>query len=151
MLARAEDLVDGDWRPRLWDQPESLSFGASWSGVLWNVSVAGQWHSGTPTTALGVVAVPVAGGGEEIHGTAGPINGERLGPYARLDLRVNREVLLSDSKLSFYLEVTNLLNRQNPCCVNGYHAEEGRGGPVLVIEEGDWLPLLPSFGFQWEF
>jgi hypothetical protein len=128
-----------------------VTFGTSWTGEFWNVSVAGQWHSGTPTTALGVVSVPLPGGGETIRGTAGAINGDRWGPYARLDLRVNRDVLLAQSKLSFYLEVTNLTNRHNPCCVNDYHAEQGRFGPELIIDQGYWLPLLPSFGFQWEF
>jgi hypothetical protein len=28
---------------------------------------------------------------------------------------------------------------------------EGRSGPVLVLDEGYWMPLLPSLGFQWEF
>lgn len=151
VFARAEDFVEGAWRPRLWDQRETATFGTSWTGEFWNVSVAGQWHSGMPTTALGVVSVPSPGGGQEFHGTAGPINDERWGPYARLDLRVNRDVLLAQSKLSFYLEVTNLTDRKNPCCVNGYHAEQGRFGPELVIDEGYWLPLMPSLGFQWEF
>jgi hypothetical protein len=66
-------------------------------------------------------------------------------------LRANRDVVLANSKLSFYLEVTNLLDRQNPCCVEDYHVGAGRPAPTLVIEKSYWLPILPSFGVQWEF
>jgi hypothetical protein len=151
VLARADDFVDDAWRPRLWDQRQAVSFGTSWTGALWNVSIAGQWHSGTPATQLGVESITLPDGGDVLHATTGPINAERLDPYARLDLRVNRDVRLAGSRLSFYLEVTNLMDRKNPCCVNDYHAVEGRSGPVLVLDEGYWMPLLPSLGFQWEF
>ena len=57
-----------------------------------------------------------------------------------------------NSKLSFYLEVTNLLNSKNECCIEGYHLEPGRNNTVFLdTETGYWLPMLPSFGFQWEF
>ena len=82
----------------------------------------------------------------------GPRNEEHLSPYERIDLRANRDIILASSRLSIYLEVTNLLDRQNECCIERYHAEPGRNNqPVLVIEKSYWLPLLPSLGFQWEF
>jgi hypothetical protein len=150
-LARAEDLEGGDWRPRSWEQRETLSFGVSWTGNKWNLSLAGLLHSGTPTTPLGIVSEPLPGGGYEVEGVVGERNSARLDSYARIDLRANRDVILANSKLSFYLEVTNLLDRKNQCCVEDYHVAEGRPAPVLVIEEGYWLPILPSLGFQWEF
>ena len=58
----------------------------------------------------------------------------------------------ANSKLSFYLEVTNLLNSKNECCVENYHLRRrGRQSTFLCTETGYWLPMLPSFGFQWEF
>ena len=72
--------------------------------------------------------------------------------YTRVDLRANRDVQLRNSKISFYLEVTNLLNSKNECCIENYHLEQGRNGAVFLdTETGYWLPMLPSFGFQWEF
>jgi hypothetical protein len=48
--------------------------------------------------------------------------------------------------------VTNLLNRDNPCCTESYHLEsDGMGRTWLYQEESYWLPMLPSFGFQFEF
>jgi outer membrane cobalamin receptor len=150
-FARAEDREEGGWTPRSWEQRQSLSFGTSWTGALWTVSLAGLMHNGTPTTEIGVVSTLRPDGTYDVQGYAGPRNAERLGSYARLDLRANRDVVLANSKLSFYLEVTNLLDRQNPCCVEDYHVGAGRPAPTLVIEKSYWLPILPSFGVQWEF
>ncbi len=58
----------------------------------------------------------------------------------------------ANSRLSFYLEVTNLLNSKNECCIEDFHLEQDRNGSVVLVKEtGNWLPMLPSFGFQWEF
>jgi hypothetical protein len=151
-LGRAEDREAGDWRPRSWEYRQALSFGGSWTGAKWNVSFAGLAHSGTPTTSIGIATTRLPGGGFDVEGMVGPRNGERLDPYARLDLRVNRDVRLANGKLSFYFEVTNLLDRKNECCVDTYHVRPGRDDTLyLDLEEGYWLPILPSFGFQWEF
>ena len=80
----------------------------------------------------------------------GPRNGTRLGDYQRLDLRVNRDVATKNGRMSFYLEVTNLLDRKNPCCVQAMHETRGTERHV-VFEESDWLPMMPSFGIQYEF
>jgi outer membrane cobalamin receptor len=149
-LSRAEDRDKAGWTPRSWEQRESLSFGTSWTGALWTVSLAGLLYGGTPTTRIGIVATPT-NDGYDIEGYTGPRNGARLGSYARVDLRANRDVPLANSKLSFYLEVTNLLDRENECCVESYEVAAGRPAPVLVVEKGYWLPMLPSFGVQWEF
>jgi hypothetical protein len=151
-FARAEDLENGSWVPRSWEQRQTLTFGGSWTGALWNFSLAGLVHSGTPTTEIGIESTPLPDGSYFVQGVAGPRNGERMSSYSRIDLRVNRDVLLARSKLSFYMEVTNLLNHDNECCIEDYDVERRAGAPpVLHVDEGYWLPLLPSFGFQWEF
>ena len=151
-FAEAQENVQGDWQSRSWEQEQTLAFGSSWTGAKWNVSLAGLFHSGTPTTYIGIETMPLPGGGMDVQGVVGPRNEEHFAAYTRLDLRANRDVQLRNSKLSFYLEVTNLLNSQNECCINDYHLEPGRNNSVvLVTDPGYWLPMLPSFGFQWEF
>jgi outer membrane cobalamin receptor len=150
-LARAEDRDANGWTPRTWEQRQSLSFGGSWTGANWGVSLAGLVHSGTPTTEIGIITTPLPGGEYAVQGYAGPRNGERLRPYARVDLRMNRDVMLADSKLQFYLEVTNLLDRNNQSGIEDYDVVPGRPEPQLEIEKGFWLPILPSIGVQWEF
>lgn len=149
--ARDRDVASG-WTPRLWEQRTAFSFGASWVGSKWNASLAGLYHSGTPITDLTVETVPQPGGGEAPALVIGARNRAQLGDYSRVDLRVSRDVQLASSRLAFYFEVTNLFDRKNPCCVEDYELRFSSGGQVsLVPEITDWLPMLPSLGFQYEF
>ncbi|HTU65691.1 MAG TPA: TonB-dependent receptor [Steroidobacteraceae bacterium] len=151
-LASAQDHVGDDWIARTWDQRETLAFGGSWTGAQWTASLAGLIHDGTPTTSLGIESTQAPDGSWDVQGVVGPRNGERLAPYARLDLRLSREVRLTSSKVSLYLEITNLLNRKNECCVENYRVVQGRDGrPVFDQDRTYWLPLLPSLGVQVEF
>jgi hypothetical protein len=145
-------VIDEGWTPRLWDQRLSVSTGLSWTGARWNLNLAGLYHSGTPTTRLSQALVSPPGGAPMDVIVAGDRNGARLGNYARIDLRASRAVELRAARFSYYLEVTNLLNRQNPCCKEAYRLEpRADGRRRLVVEETSWLPMLPSFGFQFEF
>lgn len=151
-LAEAQEKVEGDWQSRSWEQQQTLSFGTSWTGTHWNLSLAGLFHSGTPTTFIGIETTPLPGGGIEVEGVVGERNAEHMAAYTRVDLRANRDVQLRNSKLSLYIEVTNLLNSRNECCIENYHLEPGRNNSVfLATETSYYLPMLPSFGIQWEF
>lgn len=151
-FAKTEEDVAGEgWVPRLWDQRRALSLGVSWTGARWNFNLAGLYHSGNPTTTLSQGLFQTPSGPEDVI-VAGPRNGARLGDYARLDLRANRSVQMRNVRFNYYLEVTNLLNRENPCCKESYFLETDQNGRVrLHVEEASWLPMLPSFGFQFEF
>ncbi|HEU5134177.1 MAG TPA: TonB-dependent receptor [Steroidobacteraceae bacterium] len=151
-IAEAREKVEGDWQSRSWEQQRTLAFGSSWTGAKWNVSLAGLFHSGTPTTFIGIESTPLPGGGIAVEGVVGERNAEHMAAYTRVDLRANRDVQLRNSKLSLYLEVTNLLNSKNECCIANYHLEQDRNGRLILDSEtGYWLPMLPSFGIQWEF
>jgi hypothetical protein len=151
-IARVEERESGRWVPRGWDQRTTVTFGSSWTGQKWNLSLAGVFHDGTPITYFGIEAVQLPGGGSEFVGVVGPRNGDRLGSYTRIDLRANREVRLANSRLSFYLEVTNLLNTKNQSGFEDYGLEQdSQGQPVFWRTKDYWLPMLPSFGFQYEF
>jgi hypothetical protein len=153
VLARARDLEPGAGPvPRSWDQARSLSLGLSWTGVKWNLNLTGLYHSGTPTTDLRPAQITPPGGEPVDVIVAGPRNAARLGDYARIDLRASRSVLLRKGRFHYYLEVTNLLDRENPCCRESYFLQTGQDGRVdLRLREASWLPRLPSFGIQFEF
>ncbi|MEO8018711.1 MAG: TonB-dependent receptor [Pseudomonadota bacterium] len=151
-IAKAQEKEQEGWRSRSWEQRQTLAFGSSWTGEKWNVSLAGLFHSGSPATFIGIETTPLPGGGTEVEGVAGERNAEHMAAYTRVDLRASRDVRLRNSKFSFYLEVTNLFNIRNECCIESYHLEQdGNGRIFLGKETGYWLPMLPSFGFQWEF
>lgn len=140
-LARAEDkdAEQKTWVSRIWEQQTTFSFGGSWTGDKWNINLAGVFHTGTPTTHVGADGV-------------GLRNGERLGNYSRLDLRANRDVHLQKGKLSYYLEVTNLLDSKNECCISNYGFKQDRNGnPYFFQQKTYWLPILPSAGIHFEF
>ncbi len=151
-FAKTEEQVAGEgWAPRLWDQRRSVSGGVSWTGAKWNVNLAGLYHSGMPTTDLRHAVIPTSTGPQDVI-VAGARNGARLAGYKRIDLRASRSVPLRSGRFNYYLEVTNLLNRENPCCKEDYHLEPDQNGRLrLRVETATWLPMLPSFGFQFEF
>jgi hypothetical protein len=151
-LAKAEEYVPGEgWTPRLWEQEQTISAALSWTGAKWNINVAGLFHGGSPITELHHEVIATPGGDMDVI-VAGERNAARLGNYLRLDLRASRSVEMRSGRFSYYLEVTNLLNRENPCCVESYQLETNRNGFTwLNLQQSNWLPMLPSFGFQFEF
>ena len=148
-FAHARDRLNGAWVSRSWEQERTVSFGIGWAGALWSLNVAGVLHSGTPTTQLtaGVASGPE---GDVAVVVPGEYNSARFGSYTRIDLRANRDVQMRAGKLSYYLEVMNLFDSKNPCCVEDYGIDP-RNTSRLVVEDSYWMPRLPSIGFQWEF
>ena len=85
--------------------------------------------------------------------TFGPIYGERLSDYHRLDLRASRRWQLKKGELAFFLDVQNLYDRENLAGFDvEFEVEEGEGGEVRVVAvEETWAGILPSFGIDWKF
>jgi hypothetical protein len=82
---------------------------------------------------------------------AGPRNDERLGAYARFDARLARKFSFqSRRQLTVFLEISNLANRRNDCCVE-YQLESEDGPTFLDATSVESLPLVPSLGIVWDF
>ena len=141
-VARAEDRIDGAWIARSWDQRHSLGAGFHWRPAdPWDLAIAGAYHSGRPTTP--VTAEPV---------TFGPRNSLRLPAYQRIDVRASRTIPLGATALRATLTVTNVLDRANPCCVDGFDYVTQPGGAVTAEPRlRDGLPRLVTFGVAWTF
>ncbi len=152
-LAVAEDDVGGRTEPRSWDQRHAVNAGLSWRwGAGWELDLAGAWHSGWPTTRVDARAVSDPNGMVRIQPTLGRRNAERFSPYHRLDLRLTRHVPLPLGRLVMFLEVLNLYDRNNVCCVERFSFDPDPDGSVRVERhEGFWLERLPSLGLTWEF
>jgi hypothetical protein len=152
--ARAEDQIDGHWVPRSRDQPHTASFSLNYRpSERWNLNLAGLYHTGWPTTAILAELEPGPDDGVRLRPYLGPRNQERYPDYIRLDLRASRDFDLGPGTWSVFLEVTNLLNRDNPRglkrVVDYYVDSDGLVRTVPVYRSG--LPLLPSFGIRWSF
>ncbi len=145
--SKVEELIDGVDVPREWDQPHALNVVLNWQGARWNFSVASAWRTGWPRTEaeLGVVDTP---GGPQPGVVPGVRNASRYDDYFRVDTRVSRNVDLARGTFTYFFEIYNLFDTVNPCCID----EQGLlPGPSLRLDEGTWIPRMPSFGFTWTF
>jgi hypothetical protein len=146
----AEDEIRGADVPRSWDQPHAgRAFIAYRFGERGSLALSGTAHSGWPTTPITAGIDPESG---EPEAELGPRNSTRFDDYARLDFKGRWSFALPRGRLTAELEVLNLTDRQNPCCVDDVEFEELPGGgfaaqPLYV----PWLGRTPSFSLSWEF
>jgi outer membrane receptor protein involved in Fe transport len=142
-----QDKVAGEKLQRSWDQTQTLKAGINWSLGDWNLSLAGEVHSGWPTTSLTGQLVSTAGGDDELVLMVGAPNSTSYSTYHTLDARVSRDFSVGQGNLNVFLEISNLYNRDNACCVEYSLAADGN----LVGQERNWLPLVPNLGVVWRF
>ncbi len=140
------DRVDGERIRRRWDQHDYVSGGLSWRGASWDASMAATWHTGWRTTRLELATLdpfPLV--------TVGKRNALKLSDFASIDLRVARRFDLgSAGELTAFLEINNLTQQRNQCCVE-YQIESEFDPDVLDVQVQQSLPLIPSVGFLWKF
>ena len=150
-LAVTEDRIDDNWVPRPFDQRHTARLELSYRpNPKWSASWAWQYHSGWPITATRFETITLASGTPYWRRTYGPLNGERLPPYLRLDARVARSFAVGRSTLSVFLDVFNLLGRRN---LEAYdYVVQLAGGTLLVDKRpSTMLGMLPTVGARWEF
>jgi hypothetical protein len=140
--SRVEDRIDGEDVRRSWDQTHTVNAGVLWSSGPWQATLAAQYHTGWPVTPIAL-----DDSGDVL---LGPRNAARYRDYASVDARVGHEWTLQRGTLTLHGEVTNLLDRRNPCCTDfDYQAVDGNA--TLERELRHWLPLVPSVGVLWRF
>lgn len=86
------------------------------------------------------------------YGDTSNLNTARLPMFARVDLRVTFRPRWSSDRWQIYLEVINLLNRDNASSLDTelvYDPNSDR--PGLTTVRSGRLPLLPSFGVRYRF
>jgi outer membrane receptor protein involved in Fe transport len=145
--ARVDDEFAGVGVPRSWDQRRALHAGATWDVGGWSLSATATTHRGWPTTEVTVVTTAT---GERVA-VAGPRNGARLGGVRRLDMRASRDFGVGPGALRFFAEITNLTNRDNPCCLVYNPATSSDGLPTLVGTERARAGVTGNIGLLWQF
>ena len=80
----------------------------------------------------------------------GPLYGERLSSYHRLDLRASREFRLRRGRVTLFVDVQNVYNRRNLGGFDTAFEDEGPEGPRIVKIPELWPGFIPSFGVIWE-
>lgn len=146
--SRAQDRIDGADVYRSWDQRHAVSLGVAWNRGPWAVTLAGVYHTGWPTTQLELVSGAAPGKGAV---AVGPRNAARYAGYSSLDSRVTRTFALQRGQLDVFVEVSNMLSRENPCCTQYTLTQDASGAAVLERDIDNWLPMVPSFGVLWRY
>jgi hypothetical protein len=154
-LAEATDRINGKNQYRSWDQRHAFQGGLAWSTDKWDVALAASVHSGWPTTELELIEDGVDDEGEPAYvAIIGPRNVSRLHSFASIDFRVSRKWKLQHGSFMAFLEISNLTNRRNECCLDwDFEEDDLTGEPIFELERGRefWMPMLPAFGVLWEF
>lgn len=142
----------------------------------WELGVAGRWASGfpyTPPIGVRVAAVedpdwdPADGGqpalipatdpdGNLVYsvdvGDVSNLNTGQLPHYARLDARLTYRPGGAASRWEAYLEVLNVLNRDNAGSLEASLAYNPNGPEPTIVQQAEQsLPLVPSFGVRFRF
>lgn len=128
---------------RSWDEPWSVKGGGEWKGDAWTVTMNAAYRSGWPITSLGL---------SDGQLVAGRFNDRRLPASASLDVLASRHLPTDRGELSWYVEVSNLLDRRNECCLD-YDISPGAGGgsPVLATTLDRSFGAVPNLGLRWTF
>jgi hypothetical protein len=145
--ARTRDWTVDAKIERSWDQTHTLKAGIRHQLGAWYVNAAIDVHTGWPRTALYAEQVTNAEGSQELLASTSRRNAFRHDWFASVDLRVSRGFDVSRGELTAYLEISNALNRANPCCTEYSLAQNG----TLVAAETHWLPVIPTLGVVWRF
>lgn len=149
--SKAEDTIEGVKVPRSWDQRHSVTGNLTWRGEKWMASVVGRYHSGWPRTPLLVTPI-LDGAGSLIFldSNLSQRNAETYDDYFRVDVRLTRTVELRRGSLQWYVEVFNVFDTENQCCVPDFDLTLGSTVSVQPNID-DFLPIFPSFGLVWKF
>jgi outer membrane receptor protein involved in Fe transport len=141
--ARAEDRIDGASVPRGLDQPHTVTLDLDFQPPRgWNLNLAWRFHSGWPTTPVELDEVS----DDTPAAVFGPLYGERLPAYHRLDLRAGRHFDLRVGRLTVYVDVQNLYDRKNLVGFDVALDDEG----ALTLDEERGPGIFPSLGVTWE-
>lgn len=150
--AKVTDRVDGRDVPRSWDQRHAVQGGFAWRNESWDFSAAASIHSGWPTTGLELVQAGFDADGEALTvAVPGPRNALRVPTFSSLDVRLSRKFKVPRGSLSAFVEISNLLDRRNVCCIDWDLEEDVDGNDVLESSRDYWLSLVPAIGVLWEF
>ncbi len=126
----------------VWGQP----FGGSWN--RWDWSIKAQAHSGRPYTAItGRHREDPNDPNSRWIAEYGKHNAERLPAYYKVDLRIGREVLFNEHKLTFYLDLQNVTFAKNIVEYDYGNEYEKIDNPTEIAG----ISFFPFFGVEMEF
>jgi outer membrane receptor for ferrienterochelin and colicin len=150
-LSRVEELVEGEWMPRPYDQRHAVNLQFALRPTPdWSFAMGWIYHSPWPYTEIHYRIEETVWGQPVIVPYADALNQGRLIPYRRVDFRASRRFRVGRSDLLLYADVFNLMNREN--AMDSEHSAGWDGGR-LVTDRTFYpqLGIMPSLGLRWVF
>lgn len=144
--SQATDRIDDADVARSWDQRHAVNLGVTWASGPWTATMVNSFHSGWPTSMLGVD--PQTG---EPRVDLSVRNRSRFADYNSLDLRLTRTFILRRGALDAFFELSNAMSRENPCCVEYEVTRQPDGSLAYRRDVDSWLPIVPSVGVLWRY
>ena len=148
-LSRSERTLDdtGESYPFDYDQPVIATWVANYrlSNTL-HFGLKWRYHTGARYTPIVGTTTEDVDGQTVTYPVYGATNSDRLPPYHRLDIRLDRDFVFNTWKFNTYFEIVNVYNR---CNVSGYSYDAEY--TEASKEETCQMPFLPYFGLQGEF
>ena len=153
--SEVEDGAAGRAIKRSIDQTHAVTANFGWHPKpKWQLTWVWTYHTGWPTTPVSGLLRRDEAGEFIVDYTVGEFYSTRLDHYSRLDFRASRTSRLKKGFLTFFVDIQNLLNRDNPrgLDISEFDVVQRPNGDLeTIFLEEDWLPILPSFGVSWEF
>jgi hypothetical protein len=135
--------------PSIFDQRHTLYVDLSYRPNLkWQFNLALSMHSGWPYTGVVLQSADLGDGRRSYWYSAGELLAKRFPTYRRVDVRLNRYFEIWGGRLAAYLEIINILNRDN---VRGYNYSIlfDQRGAYIRTEAETALGRLPILGVSY--
>lgn len=142
-ISRAsETLASGEFRSG-WDETRSTKAGGEWSGTKWTVTTTLGYRRGWPISSI-------SQSGDTI--IADQFNALALPDFSSVDVRASRSIATENGSLEWFMEVSNLANHPNYCCLNySLEQNETSSGNELAVEYDELFGIVPNTGMRWQF
>jgi hypothetical protein len=169
-LAKAEDDIksieyDGQLTkrtgkvPRLNNQRHTVYADLNYRpNSKWHYNLSWQYYWGWPRTDYTYRYRTMDNGDLHFYAVHGVFNGETYPAYHRLDLRINRRFNFRKTKLTTFLHLINLYNRENlkkfdldTRTDSGEYSLDENGNYVPFRDDAYWFGFIPVLGVKWEF
>ena len=146
--SRAEDRWRGRTLPRPWDQAHALKAHLAWRPTdQWTLSFTNTYHTGWPSTDPEVVQ-RILDRKISAQEALARAQDERLEPYHRGDLRLERAFGVGGGSLRLHLDVVNVYDHHNVRAVRVVAAPASEGGGWRTIESS-YFPRLVLGGIRY--
>ena len=124
----------------------------------WHFNLAWQYYVGWPRTNYHYAFQTLPDGALHFYQVHEEFNGVEYPAYHRMDLRTNRHFQAGKSRITTFVHLINLYNRENlrkfdldVTDENENLVPDGQGGYIHGTDNKNWFGFLPVIGASWEW